>query len=204
MSPRRRVPRECRFDSGVPLPVSPELPRKEKTMGDTAETAILAGGCYWIMQQLLGHPDGVISTRAGWTGGEGDNPTEENPQGHAEAVEVIFDPDRISYRGVLEYFLHVHRADLGERIVGSIYRSAIFCTTDEQHKMAKETISDVEAAGHWPGRIVTEISDAGPFWEAEDQGYLQRYPEGCIPFPRRGVVPASRETAVSSAESGYR
>jgi peptide-methionine (S)-S-oxide reductase len=92
-------------------------------MSDDTETAILAGGCSWIMQQLLRHPDGVISTCVGWTGGEGDNPTEENPQGHAEAVEVVFDPERLSYRDVLEYFFQVHRADLGEDLVGSIYRS---------------------------------------------------------------------------------
>ena len=82
-------------------------------MSDDTETAILAGGCSWIMQQLLRHPDGVISTRVGWTGGEGDNPTEENPQGHAEAVEVVFDPERLSYRDLLEYFFQVHRPDLG-------------------------------------------------------------------------------------------
>ena len=88
-------------------------------MSDSAETAILAGGCYWIMQQLLRDRDGVISTRVGWTGGENDNPTEENNSGHAEAVEVTFDLERISYRELLEYFFQVHRADLGERLVGS-------------------------------------------------------------------------------------
>jgi peptide-methionine (S)-S-oxide reductase len=129
-------------------------------MSDNAETAILAGGCSWIMQQLLRHPDGVISTRVGWTGGEGDNPTEENPQGHAEAVEVVFDPERLSYRDLLEYFFQVH----------------------------------------WLGKTVTEISEAGRFWEdpAENQAYFQRfpdYPEGSKPpFPRRGVEAANRET----------
>ena len=131
-------------------------------MSDNAETAILAGGCSWIMQQLLRHPDGVISTRVGWTGGEGDDPTEENPGGHAEAVEVVFDPERISYRDLLEYFFQVHRADLGERLVGSIYRSEIFYTSDEQRKVAEETIRDVDASGHWPGKVVTKISEAGP------------------------------------------
>jgi peptide-methionine (S)-S-oxide reductase len=165
-------------------------------MSDSAETAILAGGCYWIMQQLLRHPEGVISTRAGWTGGESDNPTEEKPGGHAEAVEVVFDPERISYRDLLEYFFQVHRADLGERLVGSIYRSEIFYTTDEQRGVAEETISDVDASGHWPGKIVTKISEAGPFWEAEaeDQDYLQRYPDGSQ-FPRPGVEAANRGTA---------
>ena len=110
-------------------------------MTSATETAILAGGCAWPMQQLLRHPDGVISTRVGWTGGEGDNPTEENPQGHAEAVEVVFDPARLAYRDLLEYFFMVHRADLGEDVVGSLYRSEIFCTSDEQRRVAEETIA---------------------------------------------------------------
>src|SRR5689334_17717549 len=133
-------------------------------MAESAETAILAGGCAWIMQQLLRHPDGVISTRVGWTGGEGDNPTEEDPQGHAEAVEVVFDPARLSYRELLEYFFQVHRADLGEDVVGSIYRSEIFFTSDEQRRVAEETIADVDASHHWLGRTVTAISEAGRFW----------------------------------------
>jgi peptide-methionine (S)-S-oxide reductase len=162
------------------------------------ETAILAGGCYWIMQQLLRHRDGVIFTRVGWTGGEGENPAEENPQGHAEAVKVVFDPERVSYRDLLEWFFSIHRADLGEDLVGSSYRSEIFYTNDEQCKVAEETIRDVDASGHWPGKVVTEISEAGPFWEAEaeDQDWFQRYPDGCTPpFPRPGVEAAGRETA---------
>ena len=167
-------------------------------MNDDVETAVLAGGCYWIMQPLLRHPEGVISTRVGWTGGEGDDPTEENPEGHAEAVEVVFDPERISYRDLLEYFFQVHRADLGERLVGSIYRSEIFYMTDQQRQVAEETIRDVDASGHWPGRIVTKISEAGRFWEAqpEDQDHFQGYPEGSTSFPRPGVEAATRETAV--------
>jgi peptide-methionine (S)-S-oxide reductase len=165
-------------------------------MSDSTETAILAGGCYWIMQQLLRDPDGVLSTRVGWTGGDNDNhnPTVENPSGHAEAVEVVFDPERISYRGLLEYFFQVHRPDLGEHLVGSIYRSEIFYTSGEQRKVAEETIRDVDASGHWLGKTVTEISEAGPFWESEakDQDYLQRYPDGCAPpFPRHGVEAAN-------------
>ena len=162
-----------------------------------AETAVLAGGCYWIMQQLLRHPDGVISTRAVWTGGEGENPTEQNPQGHAEAVEVVFDPERLSYRDLLEYFFQVHRADLGEDLVGSIYRSEIFYTSEEQRRVAEETIADVDASGHWPGKVVSEISEARPFREAEaeDQDWFQRYPDGRTPpFPRPGVETANHET----------
>jgi len=164
-------------------------------MSDGAETAVLAGGCFWIMQQLLRDCDGVISTRVGWTGGENDHPTEENNSGHAEAVEVAFDPERISYRELLEFFFQFHRADLGEHLVGSGYRSAIFWTSEEQRRVAEETIRDVDASGHWPGKVVTEISAAGPFWEAEaeDQDYFQRYPEGCAPpFPRQGVEAAKR------------
>ncbi len=170
-------------------------------MSDHAETAILAGGCAWIMQQLLRHPDGVISTRVGWTGGEGDDPTEESPGGHAEAVEVVFDPERLSYRDLLEYFFQVHRADLGEDLVGSIYRSEIFYTSEEQRQVAEETIHDVDASGHWLGKTVTKISEAGRFWEdpAEHQDYFLRYPDypdgSKPPFPRRGVRAATSRAA---------
>jgi peptide-methionine (S)-S-oxide reductase len=170
-------------------------------VSDDTETAVLAGGCAWIMQQLLRHPEGVISTRVGWTGGEGDSPTEEDPQGHAEAVEVVFDPERLSYRDLLEYFFQVHRPDLGEDLVGSIYRSEIFCTSEEQRRVVEETIADVDASGHWLGKTVTEISEAGRFCEdpAKDQDYFQRYPaypEGSKPpFPRTGVGTASRSPA---------
>ena len=156
-------------------------------MGDNAETAVLAGGCAWIMQQLLRHPDGVISTRTGFMGGENENPTEENNSGHAEAVEVVFDPERLSYRDLLEYFFQVHRPDLGEDVVGSGYRSEIFCASPAQRAVAAETIADVDSSGHWPGPAVTRVSDAGWFWEAaaEDQGWFQRYPDAPSPFPRR-------------------
>ena len=157
-------------------------------MGDNAETAVLAGGCAWIMQQLLRHPEGVISTRTGFMGGENDNPTEENNIGHAEAVEVIFDTVRLSYRGLLEVFFQVHRADLDEGIVGSQYRSEIFYTSPEQRRVAEEMIRDVDASGHWPGKTVTKVSEAVVFWEMgpEDQDYLLRFPHGCKPpFPRQ-------------------
>ncbi|HEY5976460.1 MAG TPA: peptide-methionine (S)-S-oxide reductase MsrA [Solirubrobacterales bacterium] len=163
-------------------------------MSANTETAVLAGGCFWIMQQLLRHPDGVISTRVGWTGGQNDNPTEENNVGHAEAVEVVFDPERTSYRDLLEFFFQVHRPDLGEDLVGSCYRSEVFHTTAEQRMVAEEMIADVEASGHWPGKVVTRISEAGRFWEAEakDQDYFQRFPNGCAPpFPQTRVGAAS-------------
>ena len=164
-------------------------------MTEGTETAILAGGCFWPAQELLRHRAGVISTRVGYTGGENDNPTADNHPGHAEAVEVIFNPGRTSYRDILEFFFQIHRPDLGEGVVGSGYRSEIFCASEEQRKVAAETIRDVTASGHWPGKVVTKISDAGPFWEAvaEDQDFLQRYPGGCAsPFPRRGVEAANR------------
>src|SRR5262249_60501643 len=131
-------------------------------MSDGAETAVLAGGCFWIMQQLLRDCDGDLCPRVGWTGGENDQPTEENNSGHAEAVEVAFDPERISYRELLEFFFQFHRADLGEHLVGSGYRSAIFCTSEEQRKVAEETIRDVDASGHWPAHALTQITQARP------------------------------------------
>jgi peptide-methionine (S)-S-oxide reductase len=156
-------------------------------MGDNAETAVLAGGCAWVMQQLLRHPEGVISTRTGFMGGQNDNPTDEDNIGHAEVVEVIFDPSQLSYRGLLEVFFQVHRADLDEGIVGSLYRSEIFSTNPEQRTVAEEMIGDVDASGHWPGKTVTQMSEAAVFWELgpEDQDYFQRFPHGCTPpFPR--------------------
>jgi peptide-methionine (S)-S-oxide reductase len=156
-------------------------------MSDNAETAVLAGGCAWIMQQLLRHPGGVISTRTGFMGGTNDNPTEEDNGGHAEVVEVVFDPERLSYRGLLEVFFLSHRADLDEGAVGSLYRSEIFCASPEQRRVAEEMIRDVDASGHWLGKTVTKISEAGVFWEMgpEDQDVLLRFPHGCQPpFPR--------------------
>jgi len=159
-------------------------------MSDRTETAVLAGGCAWIMQQLLRQPSGVISTRVGWSGGEGESPTEANPGGHAEVVEVVFDPGRISYRELLEYFFQVHRPDLSEDLVGSIYRSEVFYTSEEQRRVAEETIRDVDASGHWIGTVVTRVTKAGPLWEdpVEHQNYFLRYPdypEGAKPpFPR--------------------
>ena len=140
----------------------------------------LAGGCFWPAQELLRHREGVISTRVGYTGGENDNPTAGNHPGHAEAVEVIFDPGRTCYRDILEFFIQIHRPDLGERLVGSDYRSEIFYTSDEQRQVAEDTIADADVSGIWPGKVVTKISEAGPFWEAEaeDQDYLQHYPDG--------------------------
>ena len=164
-------------------------------MSENTETAILAGGCCWITQELMRHSPGLISIRAGWTGGESDRPTEDEPGGHAEAVELVFDADRASYRDVLELFFQIHRPDLDESLVGSMYRSEIFYTTDEQRQVAEETIAHVEAAGFWP-KVATAISEAGPFLEAEpeDQDYFQRYPDSSQ-FPQAGLEAGVHETA---------
>jgi peptide-methionine (S)-S-oxide reductase len=149
-------------------------------MSESTETAIIAGGCFWPAQELLRHRAGVISTRVGYTGGNNANPTAGNHPGHAEAVEVIFDPERTSYRVILEFFFQIHRPDLGEGLVGSDYRSGIFSTSDQQRQIAEDTIADADASDMWPGRVVTKISEAGPFWgaETEDQNYFQHYPHG--------------------------
>jgi len=155
-------------------------------MSKNTERAILAGGCFWIMQQLLRNRDGVISTRVGWIGGENENPTEKNNAGHAEAVEVTFDPDRLTYRELLEYFFIVHRPELGEDVVGNGYRSEIFHTSEEQRVVAEEVIRHVEAS---EGKIATRVSKAGRFWKEgpEHQDYLQRFQAGSpAPIPRQG------------------
>src|SRR3954447_10702551 len=136
----------------------------EMQVDGNVETAVLGGGCAWIMQALLSQPEGVISTRVGWMGGEGENPTEDDDGGHAEVVEVVFDPQRLTYRGLLEVFFQAHRADLDKGVVGSIYRSEIFCTNADQRTVAQQMIRDVDASGHWPGKTVTKVSPAGPFW----------------------------------------
>jgi peptide-methionine (S)-S-oxide reductase len=152
-------------------------------MTDSTETAILAGGCFWGAQELLRQRDGVISTRVGYTGGDVPNATYRNHEGHAETVEIVFDPERISYRDLLEFFFQIHDPTSKDRQgndIGSSYRSEIFYTTDEQRQIAEDTIADVDASGIWPGKVVTEVSEAGPFWEAEPehQDYLQKYPNG--------------------------
>ena len=152
-------------------------------MSDNTETAILAGGCFWGVQELLRHRDGVLSTRVGYTGGQNDHPTYRNHPGHAEAVEIVFDPERISYRDILEFFFQIHDPTTLNRQgndIGLSYRSAIFYEDEEQRRIAEETIADVEASGRWPGKVVTEVSPAGPFWEAEPehQDYLEKYPYG--------------------------
>ena len=152
-------------------------------MTDTNETAILAGGCFWGMQDLIRKRPGVISTRVGYTGGDVPNATYRNHGNHAEAIEIVFDPKVITYRELLEFFFQIHDPTTRNRQgndIGLSYRSAIFFTTDTQKRVAEDTIADVDASGLWPGKAVTEVVPAGPFWEAEPehQDYLERYPEG--------------------------
>ena len=147
------------------------------------ERAVLAGGCFWGMQDLIRRQDGVISTRVGYTGGEVPNATYRDHGSHAEALEIIFDPAKISYRTLLEFFFQIHDPTTRNRQgndVGTSYRSAIFYTSDQQKWVAEDTIADVEASGLWPGKIVTEVVPARAFWEAEleHQDYLERYPDG--------------------------
>jgi peptide-methionine (S)-S-oxide reductase len=135
------------------------------------------------MQDLIRKRPGVISTRVGYTGGNVPNATYQNHDGHAEAIEIIFDPETLSYRDLLEFFFQVHDPTTKNRQgndIGASYRSAIFYTNDTQKTVAENTIADVDASGLWPGEVVTELSPAGPFWEAEPehQDYLERYPDG--------------------------
>jgi peptide-methionine (S)-S-oxide reductase len=170
-------------------------------MTQTTEKAILAGGCFWGMQDLIRKRPGVISTRVGYTGGHVENATYRKHEGHAEAIEITFDPAQTSYRDLLEFFFQVHDPTTLDRQgndVGSSYRSGIFYLNDEQKREAEDTIADVEASGLWPGKVVTEVTAAGPFWEAEPehQNYLERFPDGyTCHFPRPGwVLPRRIET----------
>jgi len=147
------------------------------------ERAVLAGGCFWGMQDLIRRIQGVVATRVGYTGGHVANATYRNHDGHAEAIEIIFDPSRLSYRQLLEFFFQIHDPSTLNRQGndrGTSYRSAIFYTSDEQRRVAEDTIADVDASGLWPGKVVTEVTEASDFWEAEPehQDYLERIPNG--------------------------
>jgi peptide-methionine (S)-S-oxide reductase len=147
------------------------------------ERAVLAGGCFWGMQDLLRKYDGVISTRVGYSGGDVRNATYRNHGSHAEAIEIIFDPAKLNYRQLLEFFFQIHDPTTEDRQGndrGASYRSAIYYTSEAQERIAEQTIADVNASGLWPGKVVTELEPAGDFWEAEPehQDYLERYPDG--------------------------
>jgi peptide-methionine (S)-S-oxide reductase len=163
-----------------------------------SERAVLAGGCFWGMQDLIRKLPGVISTRVGYSGGDVPNATYRNHGTHAEAIEIVFDPARISYRRLLEYFFQIHDPTTPNRQgndIGMSYRSAIYHCSEEQRAEALRTIADVEASGLWPGKVVTEVEPVGDFWEAEPehQDYLQRFPQGyTCHFPRADwVLPRS-------------
>jgi peptide-methionine (S)-S-oxide reductase len=158
------------------------------------ETAVLAGGCFWGMQDLVRKLPGVQSTRVGYTGGTNDHPTYPNHPGHAEALEIVFDNEVTSFRKLLEFFFQIHDPSTRNRQgndVGSSYRSAIFYTSESQKAVALDTIKDVDASKLWPGRVVTEVVPAATFWDAEPehQDYLLRNPNGyTCHFVRPGWV----------------
>jgi peptide-methionine (S)-S-oxide reductase len=166
------------------------------------EKAILAGGCFWGMQDLFRKPPGVLSTRVGYTGGDVPNATYRDHSGHAEAIEIVFDSERTSYQELLELFFQIHDPTTLNRQgndVGTSYRSAIFYLDEEQRRVAEETIAEVDASGLWPGKVVTEVTPAGTFWEAEPehQDYLERYPHGytCHYVRPDWVLPRRTRTA---------
>jgi peptide-methionine (S)-S-oxide reductase len=152
-------------------------------MAASTERAILAGGCFWGMQDLIRRRPGVVSTRVGYSGGDVKNATYRNHGTHAEAIEIIFDPQKLSFRTLLELFFQIHDPTTKNRQgndAGTSYRSGIFYTSDEQKRIAADTIADVEESGLWPGKVVTEVAPAGDFWQAEPehQDYLERVPNG--------------------------
>ena len=172
-------------------------------MAAHTEQAILAGGCFWGMQDLIRKLPGVISTRVGYSGGDVPNATYRRHGTHAESIEIIFDPDKLSYRKLLEFFFQIHDPTTLNRQgndLGASYRSAIFYTGPEQRQVALDTIADVDASGLWPGKVVTEVTPAGPFWEAEPehQDYLERIPYGyTCHFPRQNWVLPKRAAATA-------
>ena len=167
----------------------------------TTDTAILAGGCFWGMQDLVRKLPGVIGTRVGYSGGDVPNATYRNHGSHAEALEVVFDPAQMSFRDLLAFFFQIHDPTTPNRQGndrGTSYRSGIYFTSETQRQVALDTIADVEASGLWPGKVVTEVKPAGPFWQAEPEheDYLLRHPGGyTCHFARPGWKLPRRETA---------
>jgi peptide-methionine (S)-S-oxide reductase len=171
-------------------------------MSTAVEKAILAGGCFWGMQDLFRARPGVLTTRVGYAGGDVPNATYRNHGTHAEAIEVTFDPEQTSYRRLLEFFFQIHDPTTLNRQgndIGLSYRSAILYLDEEQRRVAEETIAEVDASGLWPGNVVTEVAPAGPFWEAEPehQDYLERYPNGytCHYVRPSWILPQRTKTA---------
>ena len=167
----------------------------------TTERAVLAGGCFWGMQDLIRKRPGVISTRVGYTGGDVPNATYRNHGTHAEAIEIVFDPAKTSFREQLEFFFQIHDPTTENRQGndrGMSYRSAIYFVNEDQKAVALDTIANVNASGIWPGKVVTEVEPVSDFWEAEPehQDYLERVPNGyTCHFPRPDWVLPKREAA---------
>jgi len=166
------------------------------------ERAVLAGGCFWGMQDLIRRLPGVIATRVGYTGGDVKHATYRNHGTHAEGIEILFDPAKTSFRALLEFFFQIHDPTTKNRQgndIGTSYRSGIYYTSAEQKRVAEETIADVNASGLWPGKVVTELAPAGDFWEAEPehQDYLEHYPNGytCHYVRPNWKLPARRAAA---------
>ena len=182
-------------------PVVHSIP--EAVTGDNVKTekAILAGGCFWGMEDLFRKQPGVVSTRVGYSGGDVKNATYRNHGTHAEAIEVVYDPTKTDFRSILSFFFQIHDPTTKNRQgndLGTSYRSAIFYTSDEQKQVAVDTIEDVNASGLWPGKVVTEITPASDFWEAEPehQDYLVRNPGGyTCHFPRKDWVLPRRDSS---------
>ena len=178
-------------------------------MTTQTETALLAGGCFWGMQDLLRRQPGVLASRVGYTGGEVPHATYRNHGTHAEAIEIVFDPRQLSYRRILELFFQIHDPTTKNRQgndTGTSYRSAIFYLDDEQRRVAGNTVADVDASGLWPGKVVTELAPAGPFWEAEPehQDYLERIPNGyTCHFVRPGWKLPVRDKATAGGKAAY-
>jgi peptide-methionine (S)-S-oxide reductase len=171
-------------------------------VSDGVEKAILAGGCFWGMEDLFRKRPGVISTRVGYTGGDVPNANYRHHGTHAEAIEIVFNPEQTSYRELLEFFFQIHDPTTLNRQgndIGPSYRSAIFYLDEQQRRLAEEAIADIDASGRWPGTVVTEVTPAGPFWEAEPehQNYLERNPHGytCHFVRPDWVLPQRTKTA---------
>ena len=172
-------------------------------MSEDTEVAVLAGGCFWGMQDLLRKRPGILTTRVGYSGGDVANATYRHHGTHAEAIEIIFDPTVTTYRDILAFFFQIHDPTTTDRQgndVGTSYRSAIFYLNDEKRQIADDVIADVDASRLWPGKVVTEVGPAGPFWEAEPehQDYLEHYPNGyTCHFPRPNWVLPHRSDSVT-------
>lgn len=170
-------------------------------MSENTERAVLAGGCFWGMQDLIRKMPGVVSTRVGYTGGDVPNATYRNHGSHAEGIEIVFHPDQISFRDLLEFFFQIHDPSTPDRQgndMGPSYRSGIYYVDEAQKAEAERTIADVEASGLWPGKVVTEVREVGDFWDAEPehQDYLERFPNGyTCHFVRPGWKLPRREDA---------